>query len=138
QPLSADEGGWQPVAPSAVPFDEKHPVPHELTVDEIDRVVDDFATAAGRALAAGFEVVEVHGAHGYLISEFLSPHANHRTDSYGGSFANRTRLALRVVDAVREVWPDDLPVFFRISATDWLPEGEGWTGEDTVRFAKEL
>ncbi|MGH3657527.1 MAG: NADH:flavin oxidoreductase/NADH oxidase, partial [Micromonosporaceae bacterium] len=137
-PLAPEQGGWQPVGPSAVAFDEAHPVPHELTVEGIDAVVADFAAAARRALAAGFQVVEVHGAHGYLLSEFLSPRANHRTDSYGGDFGNRARLPLRVLDAVREVWPDELPVLFRISGTDWLPEGEGWTGEDTVRLAKEL
>ncbi|WP_233509828.1 NADH:flavin oxidoreductase/NADH oxidase [Actinomadura craniellae] len=142
-PVAPGDGGWRPVAPSPVPFREDHPVPTELSVDEIRRVVDDFARAARRALRAGFQAVEVHGAHGYLIGEFLSPYSNHRTDAYGGSFENRTRLALEVVDAVRAVWPDDLPVFFRISATDWLtenPEDEraGWTLDDTVRLAKEL
>ncbi|MGH3648449.1 MAG: tRNA-dihydrouridine synthase, partial [Micromonosporaceae bacterium] len=109
-----------------------------LTTEQIARVVADFAAAARRARQAGFDVVEVHGAHGYLLGEFLSPHSNHRTDAYGGSFENRSRLALEVVDAVREVWPDELPVLFRISATDWLPDDGGWTGEDTVRLAKEL
>ncbi|GAB2918664.1 NADH:flavin oxidoreductase/NADH oxidase [Micromonospora polyrhachis] len=137
-PLAPEHGGWQPVGPSPVAYDERYPVPHELTVGEIPQVVADFAAAARRALAAGFQVVEVHGAHGYLIGEFLSPHSNRRTDAYGGSFENRTRFALEVVDAVRAVWPADLPVLFRISATDWLPAGDGWTGEDTVRFAKEL
>ncbi|MGQ5634902.1 MULTISPECIES: NADH:flavin oxidoreductase/NADH oxidase [unclassified Streptomyces] len=136
-PLGPEAGGWQPVAPSALPFDERHPVPAELTVEQIREVVGQFSAAARRALAAGFEVVEIHGAHGYLINEFLSPHSNHRTDAYGGSYENRTRFALEVVDAVREVWPGEKPVFFRISATDWLETG-GWTAEDTVRFAHDL
>ncbi|MFE6036552.1 NADH:flavin oxidoreductase/NADH oxidase [Streptomyces sp. NPDC056452] len=135
--------GWQPVAPSPVAYDEGHPVPAELTTEGIQQVVAQFADAARRALAAGFRVAEVHGAHGYLIGEFLSPHTNHRSDAYGGSFENRIRFALEVVDAVRAVWPEDLPVFFRISATDWLTENadderEGWTADDTVRFAREL
>ncbi|MFC8238914.1 NADH:flavin oxidoreductase/NADH oxidase [Streptomyces sp. NPDC056661] len=142
-PVGPDEHGWQPVAPSPLPFDEGHPVPHELTVAEIHGVVDQFREAARRALDAGFEVAEVHGAHGYLVGQFLSPHSNRRTDEYGGSFDNRVRFALQVVDAVREVWPEDLPVFFRISATDWLTENdeddrEGWTVDETVRLAKEL
>lgn len=136
------EGGFGGVAPSAEAFGEL-PVPHELTVDQIQQLVRDFADSARRALAAGFKVVEVHGAHGYLINSFLSPAANHRTDAYGGSFENRARFALEVVDAVRAVWPDELPVLFRVSATDWLSENpedgrEGWTGQDTVRLAKEL
>ncbi|WP_030901894.1 NADH:flavin oxidoreductase/NADH oxidase [Streptomyces sp. NRRL F-5126] len=136
-PIAAQDGGWDVVAPSALPFAEGHPVPAELTTQGIAEIVGQFADAARRALAAGFEVAEVHGAHGYLIHQFLSPHSNHRTDAYGGSFENRTRFALEVVDAVRAVWPDDLPVFFRISATDWLEQG-GWTPEETVRLADEL
>jgi 2,4-dienoyl-CoA reductase-like NADH-dependent reductase (Old Yellow Enzyme family) len=142
-PLGQEEHGWQPLAPSALPFDEGHLLPHELTTEEIRDVVGQFADAARRALDAGFEIVELHGAHGYLIGEFLSPFSNHRTDEYGGSFENRSRLALEVVDAVRAVWPEELPLFFRISATDWLTENpederEGWTADDTVRLAKEL
>ncbi|MEV0321421.1 NADH:flavin oxidoreductase/NADH oxidase [Streptomyces sp. NPDC050658] len=129
--------GWQPVGPSPVAFDEPNTVPAELTVDQIQDVVGQFRDAALRALDAGFEVVEVHGAHGYLIGEFLSPHSNRRIDAYGGSFAARTRFALEVVDAVRAVWPEDKPLFFRISATDWLAEN-GWTPDDTVRFAALL
>ncbi|CQR65459.1 NADH:flavin oxidoreductase/NADH oxidase [Streptomyces leeuwenhoekii] len=136
-PLGEDALGWRPVAPSALAFAEGHPVPAELTVEEIEQVVERFADAARRALAAGFEIVEIHGAHGYLINEFLSPHSNHRTDAYGGSYENRTRFALEVVDAVRAVWPGDKPLFFRISATEWLEEG-GWTPDDTVRFARDL
>ncbi|MFI1716638.1 NADH:flavin oxidoreductase/NADH oxidase [Streptomyces litmocidini] len=129
--------GWQPVGPSPVEFAEGYPVPTELTVERIREITGQFADAARRALTAGFEVLEVHGAHGYLIGEFLSPHSNHRTDAYGGSFENRTRLALEVVDAVRAVWPEELPLFFRISATDWLEE-RGWTADETVRFAALL
>jgi 2,4-dienoyl-CoA reductase-like NADH-dependent reductase (Old Yellow Enzyme family) len=135
--------GWTPVGPSAIPFDESSTVPQELTREQIAAIVQQFAGAAVRALAAGFEIAEIHGAHGYLIHQFLSPNSNHRTDEYGGSFEGRTRFALEVVDAVRAVWPEDLPLFFRISATDWLTENseddrEGWTADDTVRFAKEL
>lgn len=135
--------GWTPSGPSAIPFGESSTVPRELSVSDIQEIVQQFADAAERALAAGFEVVEIHGAHGYLIHQFLSPHSNHRTDEYGGSFEGRTRFALEVVEAVRAVWPENLPVFFRISATDWLTENpeddrEGWTADETVRFAKEL
>jgi 2,4-dienoyl-CoA reductase-like NADH-dependent reductase (Old Yellow Enzyme family) len=136
-PLGPDSYGWQPLAPSPIAFAEGHLVPTELTVDQIKEITGQFAQAARRALDAGFEVAEVHGAHGYLVNEFLSPHSNHRTDAYGGSFENRTRFALEVVDAVREVWPRDKPLFFRISATDWLAEA-GWTDDDTVRFASDL
>ncbi|MGW0362974.1 NADH:flavin oxidoreductase/NADH oxidase [Streptomyces sp. NPDC002990] len=136
-PVGPEAHGWQPSAPSAVPFAEGHPVPHELTAEEIREIVGQFAAAAERALAAGYEVVEIHGAHGYLIGEFLSPHSNKRTDAYGGSFENRTRFALEVVDAVRAVWPDELPLFFRISATDWL-ERDGWSADETVELARLL
>ncbi|MFE0100763.1 NADH:flavin oxidoreductase/NADH oxidase [Streptomyces sp. NPDC059009] len=133
------ELGWQPLGPSPVAFDERHTVPTELTVDQIQEIVGQFADAARRALDAGFEVAEVHGAHGYLIGEFLSAHSNRRTDAYGGSFENRARFALEVVDAIRAVWPDGLPLLFRISATDWLDEGvPGWTADDTVRLAPLL
>ncbi|MET9503289.1 NADH:flavin oxidoreductase/NADH oxidase [Streptomyces sp. NPDC006622] len=136
-PVGPQAHGWQPVGPSPVPFAEDHPVPVELTTQQISDIVGEFADAARRALAAGFEIAEIHGAHGYLIGNFLSPHSNHRTDEYGGSYENRTRFALEVVDAVRAVWPDDKPLFFRISATDWL-EDDGWTPDETVRFAREL
>ncbi|QUI30502.1 MULTISPECIES: NADH:flavin oxidoreductase/NADH oxidase [Streptomyces] len=136
-PVGPDAHGWQPAGPSPVAFDEHHPVPTELTVAEIKEIVAQFADAARRSLDAGFEVAELHGAHGYLIGEFLSPHSNKRADEYGGSYENRTRFALEVVDAVRAVWPEDKPLFFRISATDWLEEA-GWTADDTVRFATEL
>jgi 2,4-dienoyl-CoA reductase-like NADH-dependent reductase (Old Yellow Enzyme family) len=105
-----------------------------MNIGEIQQVTDAFATAAARALSAGFEVIEIHGAHGYLIHEFLSPLANHRTDQYGGSFANRTRFALEVIQAVRKIWPDSLPVFLRISAQDWA-EG-GWTLNESVELSR--
>jgi 2,4-dienoyl-CoA reductase-like NADH-dependent reductase (Old Yellow Enzyme family) len=136
-PVTPENGGWQVMGPSPVPYAEGQLVPAELTVNQIKEIVGQFAAAARRALEAGFQVAELHGAHGYLINEFLSPHSNHRTDAYGGSFENRTRFALEVVDAVRAVWPEELPLFFRISATDWLDEG-GWTVDDTVRLAPEL
>ncbi|MFD7551960.1 NADH:flavin oxidoreductase/NADH oxidase [Streptomyces sp. NPDC059816] len=136
-PVGPEAHGWQTVGPSPLPFSPDHPAPRELTTQEIAEIVEQFAGAARRALAAGFRVAEIHGAHGYLIGEFLSPHANRRTDAYGGSFTNRSRFALEVVDAVRAVWPDELPLFFRISATDWL-ESDGWTVDDTVRFAAQL
>lgn len=130
-----EEGGWQTVGPSDVAFPGL-PVPRELTASEIDRVVEDFARAARRARGAGFDVLEIHAAHGYLLHEFLSPLSNQRTDEYGGSFENRTRLLLRVVEAVRSVVPSDTPVLVRISATDWV-EG-GWSGDDSVALARLL
>ena len=130
------EGGWIPVAPSAIPFSPKYAVPQELDQAGINQVVAAFARAARRGLAAGFDLVEIHAAHGYLLNEFLSPLSNQRTDAYGGSFENRARLLLEVVDAVRAVWPDHLPVSVRISATDWA-EG-GWTIDDSVALSKKL
>jgi 2,4-dienoyl-CoA reductase-like NADH-dependent reductase (Old Yellow Enzyme family) len=129
------QGGWKPVAPSPIPFDPAATVPEELTTDGIQRIVHKFVEATARALAAGFEVVEIHSAHGYLLHEFLSPLSNHRHDDYGGSFENRTRLMREVVSAVRKAWPDDKPLFLRISATDWT-EPDGWTIEQSVELAK--
>nr|WP_026922609.1 NADH:flavin oxidoreductase/NADH oxidase [Glycomyces arizonensis] len=130
-------GAWTPLGASPVPFDEDHAVPHELTREELRGIAAQFAESAKRSLEAGFEVVEVHGAHGYLLSSFLSPFANRREDEYGGSFENRVRFPLEVVDAVREVWPERLPVLFRVSATDWAGD-DGWTPDDTVRLAPLL
>jgi 2,4-dienoyl-CoA reductase-like NADH-dependent reductase (Old Yellow Enzyme family) len=131
------EGGWDDVvAPSAVPFDEHYPMPRPLDGDGITRVVDAFRDAARRALDAGFDVVEVHAAHGYLLHTFLSPLANRRDDAYGGAFANRTRLLRDVVAAIREVWPAERPLFVRLSATDWVTGG--WDADDTVRLARDL
>jgi 2,4-dienoyl-CoA reductase-like NADH-dependent reductase (Old Yellow Enzyme family) len=130
------EGGWTPVAPSPIAFDPSYAVPAELDERGILATVQAFAAAAGRALEAGFQVIEIHGAHGYLIHEFLSPLANQRTDAYGGSFEKRTRLMREVVTAVREVWPERLPLFVRISSTDWV-EG-GWDLEQSVELARQI
>lgn len=127
---------WTPVAPSAVPFAEGYATPQALTRAGLDEVREAFQQGARRALAANFQVLELHMAHGYLLHSFLSPIANQRTDNYGGSRENRMRFPLDIVKAVREVWPLELPLFVRISATDWLEEG--WTLEDSVVFAKEL
>ena len=129
-------GGWTPVAPSAVAFSPTYPMPAALDAAGIHATVDAFREAARRALAAGFQVIELHAAHGYLIHEFLSPLANQRTDAYGGSFENRTRFLHEVVAATREVWPEQFPLFVRLSATDWV-EG-GWTVEESVALAREL
>jgi 2,4-dienoyl-CoA reductase-like NADH-dependent reductase (Old Yellow Enzyme family) len=134
--IPESEGGWQPVAPSAVPFRDGEPAPHALSKAEIQTVINAFRDAAERALRAGFDVVEIHGAHGYLIHEFLSPLSNRRTDEYGGTLDNRLRFALEVTEAVRGVWPARLPLFFRISATDWVPGG--WTADDSVELARRL
>ena len=134
--LRPEEGGWTPVAPSAAAFGEGYAVPHALDAAGLTGIVKAFADAAQRALKAGFDVVEIHAAHGYLLHEFLSPLANHRTDAYGGSLENRMRLPLEVVDAVRAVWPEQLPLFVRISATDWADGG--WNADESVALAKEL
>jgi 2,4-dienoyl-CoA reductase-like NADH-dependent reductase (Old Yellow Enzyme family) len=130
------EGGWQPVAPSALPFAPHYALPQALDQAGITAVIDAFAQAARRAFKAGFDVVEIHAAHGYLLHQFLSPLANQRTDEYGGSFENRTRLVLQVVDAVRAMWPDHLPLLIRISATDWAPGG--WSADESVQLARLL
>lgn len=134
--VPADEGGWQTVAPSAIQFKEGEPEPQALDKKGIEKVLADFKAAAQRALDAGFKVVEIHAAHGYLIQEFLSPISNKRTDEYGGSFENRIRLLQQVVESVRSVWPEDYPLFVRISATDWA-EG-GWTADESVDLALAL
>ncbi len=128
--------GWQAVAPSPIPFREADPAPRELSETEIHGLVDAFATATSRALTAGFEVVEIHGAHGYLINEFLSPLSNHRTDQYGGSFDNRMRFLLEIVTAVRAKLGPARPLFLRISATEYV-EG-GWTLDDSVELARRV
>jgi 2,4-dienoyl-CoA reductase-like NADH-dependent reductase (Old Yellow Enzyme family) len=130
---SLSRGGWQTVAPSAIPFDEGYAVPEELSLAGIRQVVGDFGAAARRAMLAGFKVLEIHAAHGYLINEFLSPLSNRRQDEYGGSFDNRIRLLMEIVSAVRTVWPAGFPLFVRISSTDWV-EG-GWSVDDSVRLA---
>lgn len=134
------EGGWQAVSPSAIRFADAYPVPLEMDSAGMKKIVGDFTAAAKRALSASFDLVEIHAAHGYLLHEFLSPLSNHRTDEFGGSFENRARFPLEVVRAVRAVWPKHLPVFVRISATDWAPEslGASWTLTDSIAFAKLL
>jgi 2,4-dienoyl-CoA reductase-like NADH-dependent reductase (Old Yellow Enzyme family) len=134
--LPRADGGWQTVAPSAIRFTQDYPQPRELTSGEIRQVVDDFAAAARRALRAGFECVEIHSAHGYLLHQFLSPLSNERDDAYGGSLENRMRLVLEVALAVRETWPKQLPLLVRISASDWA-EG-GWDLEQSVELCRSL
>jgi 2,4-dienoyl-CoA reductase-like NADH-dependent reductase (Old Yellow Enzyme family) len=132
--LGPGEGGWQPVAPSALAFSDSYAVPQALDKSGIAAVVEGFRQAARRALEAGFDLVEIHAAHGYLLHQFLSPLANQRTDEYGGSFENRIRLSLEVVDAVRAEWPAHLPLFVRISATDWADGG--WNADESVALAR--
>ncbi|MEJ2320921.1 MAG: NADH:flavin oxidoreductase/NADH oxidase [Gammaproteobacteria bacterium] len=135
-PLPESEGGWEPLAPSALPFSGDSQVPHALDADGIEAIVDAFTQAAQYALDAGFQVAEIHMAHGYLLHSFLSPLANRRTDKFGGAFENRTRLPLEVARRVREIWPDDLPLFVRISATDWAVDG--WDLVQSVRLSRLL
>ncbi len=134
--MSATDGGWEPIAPSAIRFDAQSPLPREMTVHEIDEVVEQFVAATRRALDAGFEVLELHMAHGYLMHEFLSPLSNHRTDEYGGTLANRMRLPIRVAGEVRRVWPERSPLMVRISSTDWV-EG-GWDLSQSIELARSL
>jgi len=143
--LATEEvGGWpgDVWGPSAVPYNEEYPKPKEATKEYIKRVVQAFEASAKRAVKAGFDVIEIHNAHGYLLDSFVSPISNKRTDEYGGSFENRIRLTLEIVDAVRAVIPDDMPLFLRISATDWLeqslPNEPSWTSADTVKLAAIL
>jgi 2,4-dienoyl-CoA reductase-like NADH-dependent reductase (Old Yellow Enzyme family) len=133
---TAEKGAWETVAPSAIPFAEGDPVPRSLSVQEIAEIVDAFEKAAKRALRAGFRVIEIHAAHGYLLHEFLSPLTNRRTDAYGGKFENRVRLVVEIASRIRRVIPEDLPLFTRVSSTDWV-EG-GWDIEQTVALAREL
>ncbi|MCU1310404.1 MAG: oxidoreductase [Candidatus Angelobacter sp.] len=138
-PISPEQCGWTPIyAPSPIPFAEGYQVPAPLTVEQIRKVVQDFAAGARRALAAGASVVEIHAAHGYLLNSFLSPLTNKRNDEYGGSFQNRIRLLCEVLQAVRSVWPEQNPVFIRISATDWADGAGGWTIEDSIALSKIL
>jgi 2,4-dienoyl-CoA reductase-like NADH-dependent reductase (Old Yellow Enzyme family) len=136
-PLSPAQGGWSPiVAPSALPFTPASAVPESLDEAGIRSIVQGFAAAAQRAFAAGFELVELHAAHGYLLHQFLSPLSNQRNDGYGGSFEHRTRLVMEVVDAVRAVWPEHLPLLIRLSATDWVQGG--WDLEQTCALVERL
>jgi 2,4-dienoyl-CoA reductase-like NADH-dependent reductase (Old Yellow Enzyme family) len=134
--IPLNEGGWMPVAPSALSFSQSFPMPRALSKEEIRGVIEAFVEGARRALEAGFRVLEIHAAHGYLIHEFLSPLSNRRNDEYGGTFENRTRLAREIVSAIRKLMPEQLPLFIRISATDWK-EG-GWDVEQSVELAKQL
>ena len=135
-PLGPDQRGWQPIAPSPLPFAHGYPVPREATATDLEAVRSQFEAAARRARAAGFQVIEVHLAHGYLLHEFLSPLSNLRKDEYGGGLGNRIRFPLSITRAVRDIWPQDLPVFVRISATDWA-EG-GWDLEQSVELCRRL
>ena len=136
KPLDTARGGWTPVGPSAIPFDQGHPVPVALDEAGIAKVIADFRAAARRVRDAGFDVIELHAAHGYLVHEFLSPLSNSRTDRYGGSLENRARLLREIIAAVREEWPAPLPLWVRVSATDWT-EG-GWDIEECVQLARWL
>lgn len=131
--LDEKEHGWLTVAPSAIPFSPHDHAPEALTIQGIQKVVSDFQAAAKRALIAGFMVIEIHAAHGYLINEFLSPLTNQRNDKYGGPFENRIRLLLEIIAAIKKVWPENYPLFLRISSTDWV-EG-GWTIDDSIALA---
>ena len=135
-PITEGPHSWTTVAPSAIPFRDGEPVPHALTPAEIDEVIGQFADAARQALRAGFRVVEIHAAHGYLLHEFLSPLCNTRDDEYGGSLENRMRMTLRVAEAVRAAWPEELPLFVRISASDWA--AGGWDLEQSVVLSSRL
>ena len=135
-PVQPGEGGWQPLAPSAIPFAPQHPVPRAVAPEELALVKAQFAGAARRAVAAGFEVAELHAAHGYLLHQFLSPLSNRRDDTYGGSFANRVRFPLEVAQEVRAVWPGHLPVFMRVSSTDRVDGG--WNLSSSIELARLL
>jgi len=134
--IARGDAAWEPVAPSPLPVDDGWLVPHELSAEEIAGLVANWAAAAERAVAAGYDVLEIHGAHGYLIHSFLSPLANKRADGYGGDRAGRMRLAIEITEAVRPVWPDDRPLFYRASAVDGTEDG--WSLDDTVALAREL
>ena len=134
--LDLQAGGWQTMAPSSMAFSQDYNIPKELSVTEIKKVVQDFQDASLRAKKAGFKLLELHGAHGYLINEFLSPVSNLRKDEYGGSFENRIRFLLEIIESVRKVWTEENPLFLRISATEWK-EG-GWTEADSIKLAEIL
>jgi 2,4-dienoyl-CoA reductase-like NADH-dependent reductase (Old Yellow Enzyme family) len=136
-PVPAGQGDWPTVAPSALPFEAHWPAPQALDEAGIQAVIADFRAAAHRAVAAGFELIEVHAAHGYLLHQFLSPLSNRREDGYGGSFENRTRLVREVVAAVREVWPAALPLWLRVSATDWA-DADGWDVDQSIELARQV
>ncbi len=134
--VEIENGGWQTLAPSAIPFAENYPDPKEMSESDIKLVIDQFIQAAKRSIEAGFEIIELHMAHGYLVHEFLSPLSNHRKDKFGGSLENRCRFSIEMTKAVRKIIPDSMPLFVRISSTDWI-EG-GWDIEQSVQLAKWL
>lgn len=134
--ITPEEGGWEVISSSAIPFSENSLVPREMTLEDIEAIKQAFADAATRAMKAGFELIEIHGAHGYLLNSFLSPIANKRTDGYGGSRENRTRILFEVIEKVKENWSTNLPIAVRISATDW--DEFGWQSEDSVWLSQEL
>jgi len=138
RPLTAAEGAWPTLAPSAIPFRPGWPAPREMDRGDMDRVCDAFVRAAVRAHEAGFDAIELHAAHGYLLSSFLSPLSNRRSDAYGGSLENRMRFPLEVFEAVRAAWPEPKPISVRISATDWMEDGSGFRPEDAVALARAL
>ncbi len=131
--LKRNDSGWTTVAPSAIAYNPDDDIPHSLDIEGIKKVISDFKIAAQRAIKAGYKVIDIHAAHGYLVHQFLSPLSNHRTDSFGGSFENRIRLLLEIVETIRSVWPLNLPLFVRISATDWA-EG-GWDIDESIKLA---
>ena len=134
--LQPHEAPWQTLAPSAIPFKEGEPAPVAMSRQQIQQVVNDFRSAAIRSGKAGFKTIEIHAAHGYLLNEFMCLSSNQRTDEYGGSFENRIRIVLEVIDAIREVWSKELPLFIRISCTEWIESG--WTIEDSIRFVQAI
>ncbi|MEO6455486.1 MAG: NADH:flavin oxidoreductase/NADH oxidase, partial [Ginsengibacter sp.] len=134
--LKPEEGAWETFAPSEVAYRQGDPLPKAMAVNDIDKAIADFKSATLRAIEAGFKLIEIHAAHGYLINEFLSPLSNYRTDEYSGNFENRIRFLVEIAQAVREVWKDEYPLFVRISASDWV--ADGWNEEDSVALAKIL
>ena len=136
QPVPVADGGWQPIAPSTLAYAKGWPIPKAMDGAMIQQLIDDFAAAVHRARQAGFRILEVHSAHGYLFHQFLSPLSNNRDDAYGGSIKDRARLLMETLDAVREEWPADLPLFLRLSVTDWVDGG--WSLEDSIWLCRAL
>ena len=136
EPLNTEQRGWQPLAPSPIPFAPGHPVPRQATAEDLSTIHNQFADAAQRALQAGFQVAELHMAHGYLLHQFLSPLSNHRNDEFGGSLENRMRFPLQIAGTVREIWPKNLPLFVRLSVTDWVDGG--WDLEQSLELCRKL
>ena len=134
--LKIDKGGWETLGPSSIPFNSDDRSPQEITLTDIKTIINDFVHATQRVLKAGFQVLEIHMAHGYLLHSFLSPVTNHRKDEFGDSFNNRIRLPMQIVEAVRDIWPDELPLFVRLSGTDYIEHG--WDISQAIKFAKKL